>query len=71
MGLKHDSDEPLSLKGLVELFQMLQDKHYEEYKVITVVVFLKMSCMDRLEIQKKESKILNVEAKLARLQDYE
>ena len=33
MGLQHDIDEPLSLKGLVELFHMLQDKYYEEYKV--------------------------------------
>ena len=33
MGLQHDADEPLSLKGLVDLFHMLQDKYYEEYKV--------------------------------------
>ena len=33
MGLQHDVDEPLSLKGLVDLFHMLQDEYYEEYKV--------------------------------------
>ncbi|XP_065053922.1 tuftelin-interacting protein 11-like [Rhopilema esculentum] len=36
MGLQHNVDEPLSLKGLVELFQMLQDKYYEEYKMYSL-----------------------------------
>jgi len=36
MGLQHHVDEPLSLKGLVELFHMLQDKYYEEYKMYSL-----------------------------------
>ena len=40
MGLQHHVDEPLSLKGLVELFHMLQDKYYEEYKVSLLFMYL-------------------------------
>eukprot|EP00794_Sanderia_malayensis_P003562 gene3562-4067_t len=35
-GLQHNSDEPLSLQGLVDLFHMLQDKYYEEYKMYSL-----------------------------------
>ena len=32
-GLKHDKDESLTLEGLMDVFKMLQEKYYEEYKV--------------------------------------